>query len=413
LLELAPWLLLGCLIAGLMHVLLPVGWIQRQFRGRWGVAQAVLWGIPLPLCSCGVIPAGIGLKKDGASNGAAIGFLISTPQTGVDSILVSAAFLGWPFALFKVFSALVTGLIGGWLTEFFVANETNDGVVASHQTNQKRNWSEVVTHGIDILRSIWHWLLIGIVIAAAIEIYVPQSFFTQVSQWGAFAAAASALMISLPLYVCATASVPLAATLVYSGLPTGAAIVFLMAGPATNAATVGAIWRTFGWRTISIYLGTIITGSMLCAIAFDWLISSTPLQLPEQQHLHNTWWQIGCALLLIVLLLWFAVDDVRRWLSHDNIPAESSAFEVTEIPVTGMTCNNCVRHVETALYTTPGVESVDVSLPEHLARLTGNFDLQQAKAAVEAAGYSTAIDAKPVQNDLVHPTFQHNQADEP
>ena len=96
--ELAPWLLLGAVVAGLLHGLLPPGFVQRQLQGRAGVAKAVLLGVPLPLCSCGVIPTGIGLKEDGASDGAAIGFLTATPQTGVDSVLVSAGLLGWPFA---------------------------------------------------------------------------------------------------------------------------------------------------------------------------------------------------------------------------------------------------------------------------------------------------------------------------
>ena len=114
-LELAPWLLLGLLLAGILHVLLPVGFVKRHLGspGFASVLKAVAVGVPLPLCSCGVIPAALGLKKEGASNGAAVGFLISTPQTGVDSILVSATFLGWPFAIFKVISALLSGLMGG------------------------------------------------------------------------------------------------------------------------------------------------------------------------------------------------------------------------------------------------------------------------------------------------------------
>ena len=106
--ELAPWLLFGALLAALLHVLLPRNLIRRQLSGYGGAVKAVVLGVPLPLCSCGVIPAGIGLKRTGASNGSAMGFLISTPQTGVDSILVSATFLGWPFALFKVAAAAVT-----------------------------------------------------------------------------------------------------------------------------------------------------------------------------------------------------------------------------------------------------------------------------------------------------------------
>ena len=139
LLELAPWLLLGAVVAGALHVILPANWMQRHLTGRGGVLKAVLVGIPLPLCSCGVIPVGLGLKRDGASNGAAVGFLISTPQTGVDSILVSASFLGWPFALFKVFAALVTGLIGGTLADAVSTEPATEAAVGnSHPAGDAR-----------------------------------------------------------------------------------------------------------------------------------------------------------------------------------------------------------------------------------------------------------------------------------
>ena len=123
--ELSPWLLLGMFLAGLMHVLLPAGFASRNLHGFWGVIKSVAIGVPLPLCSCGVIPAGIGLKKDGASDGSAVAFLISTPQTGVDSVLVSASFFGLPFAIFKVVAAAVMGVLGGWMTDRSSSEDTD------------------------------------------------------------------------------------------------------------------------------------------------------------------------------------------------------------------------------------------------------------------------------------------------
>ncbi|MFC1759780.1 permease [Planctomycetota bacterium] len=124
--ELAPWLLLGAILSGVLHLFLPQATIKKYLNGRSGVLRAVIFGIPLPLCSCGVVPAGIGLKKDGASDGAAIGFLIATPQTGVDSIVASAGILGWPFALFKVVAALVTGVFGGYATDYVSGSRKNE-----------------------------------------------------------------------------------------------------------------------------------------------------------------------------------------------------------------------------------------------------------------------------------------------
>ena len=140
LLALAPWLLVGMVIAGLIHGLLPRDFSKRQLRGPSGIFKAVALGVPLPLCSCGVIPAGLGLKKDGASDGASIAFLISTPQTGVDSILVASKFLGWPFALFKLGSAALTGVIGGFLSDRFGGEtlESNESM-SGHAHDDRRD----------------------------------------------------------------------------------------------------------------------------------------------------------------------------------------------------------------------------------------------------------------------------------
>ena len=127
LLELAPWLLLGTAVASGIHVFLPEDFLKRQFSGSAGVLKAVSLGVPLPLCSCGVIPVGLGMKTSGASDGAVVGFLISTPQTGVDSILVSASFLGWPFAIFKLLSAAIMGLLGGGLTNWLGEGGSGNG----------------------------------------------------------------------------------------------------------------------------------------------------------------------------------------------------------------------------------------------------------------------------------------------
>jgi uncharacterized protein len=121
LLELAPWLLLGVAVAAALHALLPPDFMRRHLSGRWSVTKAALIGVPLPLCSCAVIPVGLSLKRQGATSGASVAFLISTPQTGVDSLLVSGAMLGLPFALFKMASAFIIGLVGGVLTNKFSA----------------------------------------------------------------------------------------------------------------------------------------------------------------------------------------------------------------------------------------------------------------------------------------------------
>jgi len=382
-LELAPWLLLGMAIAGLLHGLLPRDFVQRHLTGRGGVAKAVALGVPLPLCSCGVIPTGLGLKKDGASNGASVGFLISTPQTGVDSMLVSASFLGWPFAVFKVFAAAVTGLVGGWFADRVsapaAAAETPLSCAAE---SGRRDVRAMFDHAIDILRSIWKWLVFGIVVSAAINAFVPSDFFARLSNAGAIVPILAALAVSLPLYVCATASVPIAAALVASGMPTGAALVFLMAGPATNVATIGAVYRTLGARSLAVYLSTIIGGSIGAALLFDSLVA-TGTAAGGHVHDHTAWWAVASAVVLLAFMGWFAMDDAKNALGSKDV-----GDDAIEVPVEGMTCPMCVKHVTKALEATEGVDEVDVTLEPGRARVRGSVTPDNVKRAIVGAGYT-------------------------
>jgi hypothetical protein len=338
-----------------------------------------------------VIPAGLGLKKDGASDGACIGFLISTPQTGVDSILVSGSFLGWPFALFKVVVAAVTGLAGGWLVDALAGNRGGqaESPLADTPPNRSRGVRELVAHGLDIIRSVWLWLVFGIVASAAINMFVPPSYLSGLGSLGILPSAVAALAISIPLYVCATASVPIAAALVAGGLPTGAALVFLIAGPATNVATIGAVYRRFGGRVLAIYLGTIIAGSVLGAMAFDALLSSSVIRATAA-HDHHTypWWAVLSGLVLLALFAWFAVTDATRgWRGRQSgIGAPEMELRVA---VQGMRCANCVAHVERALQKLPGVESFVVRLDPGEAVVRGVVDEARVRQAIRDAGYQT------------------------
>ncbi len=384
LLELAPWLLLGTIVAAVLHVLLPKDWIRRQFRGYGGVAKAVAFGVPMPLCSCGVIPAGLGLKKDGASDGAVVGFLVSTPQTGVDSILVSASFLGLPFALFKVASATLTGLIAGWWTHARSGDAAPPPEPAETATAPAHGLAAMFGHGIEILRSIWVWLVFGVVVSAAITVFVPHDALAGLSRFGAWGAGAVALVVSLPLYVCATASVPIAAALVGAGMPAGAALVFLMAGPATNVATIGAIYKTLGKQTLAIYLVTIIVGSLALGTLFDGVIGGDAVPT-HADHVHATaWWSTAAAVALTALLAWFLVEEV---LGRTRRTSPASGQE-TVIGITGMNCANCVRRVEKALHGTDGVTAVVVDLEAGQATVSGSATQNAMRRAIEAAGYT-------------------------
>jgi len=393
--ELAPWLLLGMLLSGLLHAFLPSDFIRREFHGIAGTFKSVLLGVPLPLCSCGVVPAGIGLKNQGASDGAAVGFLISTPQTGIDSILVSASFFGWPFAIFKMVVAAITGVIGGILSDVLGSHSSDStdkftspavGSATCPESNDPW-WRKIWDHGFEILQSIWIWLVIGMILSAAINVWVPSAWLAGISGLGIFPAMLLMLVISIPMYVCATASVPIAAALVQGGLDPATALVFLMAGPATNLATIGAIKNRFGNRTTAVYLITLIVGSMLGAWIFNQLVLSSVSETPVHLHHHVNWFSQICAGILLMMIAWCGWKQYGPRRPSINSLSASDRPSI-QIGVDGMHCQSCVMRLEKAINEHAGVETVHVDLTSETVTVQGDFQRPDLHQLIANAGFS-------------------------
>jgi uncharacterized membrane protein YraQ (UPF0718 family)/copper chaperone CopZ len=396
LLALAPWLFVGALMGGALHALLPPDALRGQLTGRWAVIKAAAIGVPMPLCSCSVIPVGLSLRRQGASAGATVAFLISTPETGIDSIFVSAGFFGWPFAIFKLASAFVIGLTGGLLTDALIGDSPiSREVQATCVTGAARGWRGMLVHSLELLRSLWGWLVIGVLASAAIETLLPPQGLDLFNAYGGAAAMAAALLIGMPLYVCALASVPIAAALVNNGFPAGAALVFLIAGPATNLSTMGAVYRTLGRRALACYLATIALGSVACGLLFDWVIPFESTAASGHMHHENpSWLQIGSALLLVALLSWFAWSDAVRWMkarSAKNVAAPSAPAACgstrVEVGVVGMTCGNCATKLQRTLSREAGVSDVWVTLDPGRAVVHGEISEPRVRELVAEAGF--------------------------
>ena len=251
--EMSPYLLLGFLFAGILRVVFPRRIITRYMgqRNFGSVLNASLLGVPMPLCSCGVLPTGIGFYKNGASRGSTISFLISTPQTGVDSIFATYSLLGLPLAMIRPVVALVTGVFGGLMGNLADRN----GKVEKHEMEAgeeeyERSVKELFRYGfVELLQDISKWLIIGMLVAAFLSVLIPDDFFTR-NISSEYLAMGLMLLASVPLYICATGSIPIAAVLLMKGLSPGAALVLLMAGPATNIATMAVIGNAMGKRSL-------------------------------------------------------------------------------------------------------------------------------------------------------------------
>jgi hypothetical protein len=399
LLDLSPALLAGLLLAGLLRVYLPDRLIRAHLsRPSLGSAvRAALIGVPMPLCSCGVVPTAMGLHKQGASRGATMSFLISTPSTGVDSVLVSAAFLGWPFAIFKVGAAFVTGVFGGWLTNRVTRRERTDSPDAEqgqpYAVKGSRMRAALRYALFDILGAIDLWLIGGILLAALITTLIPTGSLEDIAWTQGLGGMLLVLAIALPLYVCNTASVPIAASLIAAGMPTGTALVFLMAGPATNIATIGIVYRTLGARLLAVYLGTVIVASIGFGMTFDFVIGS---QAPgAEAHVHGgaAWWQVVSAALLLALLVYLLARRVGS--RKPVIDAQPSAHDIT-LHVSGMTCPHCASSVKAALESVDAVDEAVVDFGSGIVKVQGGrLRRDLLAAAITRAGFT--VDNEPAK----------------
>ena len=289
--ESAPWLLMGFSVAGLMKAFVPSQVLAKHLGepGLLATIKAALLGAPLPLCSCGVIPAALGLRRSGASKAATTSFLISTPETGVDSVTVSYAIMGPFMAIIRPIAAISTAITAGLLVgpdknahapqssepvQSCCASKTDEPAPAPKPASAESCCSKVSEENsaadsignrlrdnmkftfVDLIRDISLWLMIGLGIAAMVKTYVPTEFLTQ---WGnGFMAFVVMALIGVPMYICALASTPIAAGLLFSGVSPGATLVFMLVGPATNIATIGLVRNELGNRALAAYLASVI-----------------------------------------------------------------------------------------------------------------------------------------------------------
>lgn len=282
--EMAPYLLFGFLMAGILSTLISRDYVRRHLGGKGiaGSVKAALIGVPMPICSCGVIPLAASLRKHGASRGATASFLASTPQTGVDSLLVTYALLGWIFALFRAAAAFASGIICGTAVAAVPApvqaeKDPENEDTASHESPIVMR---MLKYGFIILpRNISKAMLVGIVISGIISGLIPEDFFADSIGNSPFAMVLM-LIIGIPIYVCSSASVPIALAFIKAGLSPGAALVFLITGPATNAATLTTLWQIIGKKQLSVFLITL----SLCALAAGTIMNifSPTLGIQEQ-----------------------------------------------------------------------------------------------------------------------------------
>ena len=410
--EMAPYLLLGFAIAGVLHAFVPASVYRAHLAPRTmgSVVKAALFGIPLPLCSCGVVPTAMGLRREGASKGATVSFLIATPQTGVDSIAATYSMMGLPMALLRPVAALVTALGGGWLANRMTRGEapghedvqTPEGMPDNRPRGFGARTAAALRYGFfSMMEDIGRWLLIGLVIAALITAFVPADSLSALSRLPLLSMLL-VLALSVPMYICATGSIPIAVALMLKGLTPGAALVLLMAGPATNAASLLVVHKALGSSVQKFYVGAILAGAMAFGLLADYAMPASWFRLPMAETLschdpaagmHSGVLATASGIVLSLLLVRAFVVRMfgHRGHSHcadDSCKTDIKPTHMNVYKIEGMMCNHCRAHVEKAIAAVPGVEHVDVDLAAGTAKVNGEPMPADVVAAVEAAGYT-------------------------
>jgi len=403
--RMAPWLLFGFLVAGLLSVFISAAWLERHLGGRGlgPVWKASLFGVPLPLCSCGVIPVAASLRRHGASRAATSAFLLSTPQTGVDSILVTWTLLGPLFAVFRPVAALLTGLLGGSVVQAVDPDQhqvsaNGRGLADAGPVERPRGIGPKIRAALDyglvtLPGDIARALLVGIVVAGLLGAVVPPDFLSAYLGKGPVSIALM-MAVGIPIYVCATASVPLALSFIFMGATPGAALAFLIAGPATNAATLTTVARVLGRRTMVAYLATVAVSAFGGGLLLDWLMPRAAEAIPRlavavHHHEGVTWFGhlAGVALVVVMTRSWWL--SRRRGACCEGDCAVGSDEESLEVAVAGMHCSHCSASVKRAVEELPGVTSCQVDLEAGRAVVRGHhLDGEAVAEAIRGLGYA-------------------------
>jgi len=393
--EMAPYLLFGFLVAGVLYAFVPGEFYRKHLSrpGALAVIKAALIGVPLPLCSCGVLPTAVSLRRNGASRGASTSFLIATPQTGVDSIAATYSLLGPAFAIIRPVAALVTAFVGGMLVNREdrtctvggdVEVDSIDAPVSDHFGGKIR---DALRYGfVEMIQNIGKWLIIGLVIAAAITVFIPDGFFMMFAEYPLLSMIA-VVIIAVPMYVCSTGSIPIALSLMLKGLSPGAAFVLLMAGPAANFASIIIVSKSLGRKTAAIYLSTIIIGAVSIGMCIDYLMPRDWFTMPVfagegHCHLHVGLFPGICSVALLILLV---NALIKKYTQQKSEKMENGW---TMIVVKGMTCGHCKAMVEKNLSKLPGVESVTVDLASGETMIQGNPDATAVREVIEELGFA-------------------------
>ena len=393
--QMSFYVLLGFFLAGVLHVFLSSkSFIKYLSKGNFfSIFLSSLFGVPLPLCSCGVIPTAIGLYRDGASKSSVISFLISTPQIGVDSIIATYSLMGINFALARGFFAFIIAIFSGTIINIFDKDKKVESKNKKNDCDTTNNFNlktssflqkikEVFRYGfIEMPSDIGKWLFLGLVIAGLITYFVPDNFFIILKNYPVFNMLLI-LVFAIHMYVCATGSIPIVASLIAKGLSFGSAFVFLVAGPATNIASILILLKVFGKKTVFLYLSSLILGSLFMGICIDYFLPSEWFKIyGDIMHNHNTSAIFYYIKILSSITLLFLI--IYSFFRKEKNNEYFFCYKVD-----GMRCNKCKENVYKVFQNLSKEKDIFIDIKTGIVSLNKELDEKILQEKIELLGFS-------------------------
>jgi len=421
------YMMIGLLLVGLMNIFLKKEFIANHLgkNNIWSIIKASLLGVPLPLCSCGVVPTGLYLKDKGASDSTAVSFLISTPQTGVDSIIATYGLMGLTFAWYRPLAAFISGIAGGIFVKLFGKKKSEITAVETEHSQEtcsgtrdetvedtyeeplpmKERIKKSTSYAFGtFLSDISVHFIIGLLIAALISVLIPDTLLVELGINSGIWAMLVMIVIGLPMYICSTSSIPIALSLMAKGVSPGAAFVFLFMGPFTNVASLAVISRKMGKRTTVLY----VLGAILTALAFGFLLDvlAPILSFPVYSDIHHQGitgaWdiiEIVVAVFFFLLVFYNIFQKIRAKIISRKKSDESAGSQYT-FKIDGMHCDGCASGVHDKLIAVKGIKSVDVTFDKSLAIVTADISPEDIMELIEKAGYSASLIPETVNSEV-------------
>ena len=397
--DMGFYMVLGLVLVGVLNIFIKKQWIAKHLGGTgiWPIIKASIMGVPLPLCSCGVVPTGLYLKDKGASSPSAISFLISTPQTGADSIIATYGLMGPLFAWYRPLAAFVSGVVGGIAVKLFGAKQQPHS--HSAQADDEHERASIKTRALksfnyafgEFTEDIAVHFIIGLVIAAVISVVIPADFIASIGLGSGIVSMLIMIAIGAPMYICSTSSIPIAVMLMAKGLSPGAAFVFLFMGPFTNAASLILVSKKFGRKTTVVYFLSAAVSAIGFGYLLDFIASATNAQFSFLSAGEGAMaagpFQIAVAAAFGALVLFYALRKLIRYAAKASASRKVlGSFE--QYTVEGMDCPNCAAGLEAALRSEAGVENAEIAFESGQLKIWGTINKEKVEKMVEAHGYS-------------------------